>query len=689
MQLTHSIKNEPKMTHRRTKKQHGGMKLSHESLQYLIDNGIEYNDFNVMRFLIANTNGVRIVWDASTYSFIFELTFPHGLIDPYGLPLAASAATFDAFDAFTAGAGAEPGTRVSTFCAKISFVNDGPSGNLRKEFKNVRKETVSSYKADREAVTQRMLFEQFACRRTTAPFVPDVIAHAILSGDQFRAIFGPSQTNPGILSSTDASTRPDILGTPKEIYDWIDAWIASDGIMVDVILMEMMDLQRTVPSVPRSQPFQMIYQLRSRASAYLQAALRMMANIASVRGKGILPTDFHEGNGMATHDGLQLYLIDWGGLWNLFIPEDRAKVLHDFAHICARAFTTEQEESANAIAQLTAASSDKDKRLARFPSLEGLCHFFKLNFNKFNASSDRDKIVRELNQKFETDLTGYVDFTCVAPTAPDVHHALMMVAFVDFMSNRMNSNYPFCQCGSVLNVVYPDQAGTVSTTYIRVTAFDDFRTFLKTFEVKQVPSNTRLPDVVAMIKENVQLCSSACAPLSPSDLRPDVWVNEEITRRAEARLESARLEEARLAHEMALAEEARRLAADRLAKEEKAAAKEAKRVAKETEAAIKRLAAARTPRIAKPKTESKRTQASDDAQIKSAVAQAAQAQAQGEPVQDVAVPTSWLSRLNPLSWEPRSWLSRLSRLSRSRQGGTRKQRKQCKQCKSFTKRRHN
>ena len=136
MQLTHSIKNEPKMTHRRTKKQHGGMQLSDETLQYLIDNGIEYNDFNIMRVLIANTNGVRIVWDASTYSFVFELTFPPGLIDlidPYGLPLDASAATFDAFTAATP----EPGTRVSTFCAKISFVNDGPS--LRKEYKNVRK----------------------------------------------------------------------------------------------------------------------------------------------------------------------------------------------------------------------------------------------------------------------------------------------------------------------------------------------------------------------------------------------------------------------------------------------------------------------------------------------------------------------------------------------------------------------
>ena len=127
------------MTYRCTKKrqQQGGMKFSREVLKYFIKRGVEhneeYNDFNIMRVLIANANGVRIVWDKSTYSFIFELTFTHGLIDPYGVDLADSASTFDAFTAATP----EPGTRVSTFCAKISFVNDGPS--LRKEYKNVRK----------------------------------------------------------------------------------------------------------------------------------------------------------------------------------------------------------------------------------------------------------------------------------------------------------------------------------------------------------------------------------------------------------------------------------------------------------------------------------------------------------------------------------------------------------------------
>jgi hypothetical protein len=69
------------------RRQQGGMKLNHEVLQHFIDRGIEYNDLNVMNFLIANTNDIRIVWDASTYSFIFELTFPDGLIDPYGLNL--------------------------------------------------------------------------------------------------------------------------------------------------------------------------------------------------------------------------------------------------------------------------------------------------------------------------------------------------------------------------------------------------------------------------------------------------------------------------------------------------------------------------------------------------------------------------------------------------------------------------
>jgi hypothetical protein len=680
-----------KMTHNRTNKAHkrrqqGGMKLNHEVLQHFIDRGIEYNDLNVMNFLIANTNDIRIVWDASTYSFIFELTFPDGLIDPYGLDLADSAATFAAFTGASAAAAAgtpEPGTHVSTFCAKISFVHDGPS--LIKEYNKIRKQTVSSDKATREARTQGMLFEEFACFRTTAPFVPDVIVHAILSGDQFRGIFGT------VLSST---------APTKKIYDWLNAWIASDGIMVDVIFMEMMDLQRTAPGVPRNKQFKMIHSLRSHQAQHQLAALRMMAEIALVRGKGIMPHDFHEGNGLATEDGLQLYLIDWGGLFNLKIEADRRSVLSIFKKMCRQSYNTSAEASAQAKTKAAATNDYKEKRLARFPSLEELCGFFQIRFDP--SAFDRDATIDELTHLFQEDLDGFVDFTCDAPTPQNVHKALMMVAFVDFMANRMNLNHPYCQCGNVLKVVYPDQDVTVpTTTGIDVTAFDDFRFFLRTFEVDSFPSHTRLPQVVAMITENVRLCPSACAPLPLSHLRASSWVNEEITKRAAARLEAertraeadriraeaermraeeaARLEAARLeaARLEAARLEAARLEAARLEAARLEAAKEAERLKNAKKMGVRKL-----PTSSKAKEVAKLQVHAQQVHAQQVHAQQ-QAPSAAASVADVAVSRSWLSKLNPKSWSLSlpAWLSK-------KKGGTRKQCKQRTQRKCFTKRRN-
>jgi hypothetical protein len=660
------------------RRQQGGMKFTHEVLQHFIDRGIEYNDLNVMNFLIANTNGIRVVWDASTYSFIFELTFPHGLIDPYGLDLADSAATFAAFTGARAAAAAgtpEPGTRVSTFCAKISFVHDGPS--LIKEYNKMRKQTVSSDKATREALTQDMLFKEFACFRTTAPFVPDVIVHAILSGVQFQAIFETK------LSST---------APTKKIYDWLNAWIASEGIMVDVILMEMMDLQRTAPGVARNQPFTMIHSLRLRShqAPYQLAALRMMAEIALVRGKGIMPHDFHEGNGLATEDGLQLYLIDWGGLFNLKIEADRRSVLSIFKKMCRQSYITSAEASAQAKTKADATNDYKTKRLARFPSLEELCGFFQIRFDP--SAFDRDATIDELTHLFQEDLDGFVDFTCVAPTPQNVHKALMMVAFVDFMANRMNLNHPYCQCGNVLKVVYPDQDVTVTiTTGFDVTAFDDFRFFLRTFEVDSFPSHTRLTQVVDMITENVRLCPSACAPLPVSHLRANSWVNEEIAKRAAERLEAERMraEEERMRVEeerMRVEEERMRAEAERMRAEEErmraeAEADKMRRAADAKEAASrKRLETlAKTRGVNKPPTSSKAEE------VKKLQAQAAQASAAPlAPPSAAAAPAA-----------TRSWLARMSsRVSEwwKRKGGTRKQHKKNhmrNHKRNATKRRHN
>ena len=675
---------------------------------------------------------VKIVWDASTYSFIFQLTLPPGglsLLDTFGLSLADSADTLAAFAASTP----ELGTPIKTFCAKISFVYDGPT-SLQKEYHSRIKQTTTTAKANREADIQRMLFEEFACRRSTASFVPDVLAHAILTRQEFVQVFGKA------LSSTAKSTKQGILGTPKEIFDWISGWTYVEPINVDVILMEMMDFERTAPTVPRTTEFTMIHSLRSSTSLHRQAALRMMAEIALVRGKGVMPHDFHEGNGLATRDGEQLYLIDWGGLFYLVNPADLAKVLDDFDILCAHAKNIEQDEIANEIANAQklakGAKTHDEKKLARFPCLQDLCGFFQIPFG-----ADRATNISNLTQKFQANLIAFDDFTCVEPNPLNVHRALTMLGFVDFMSNRMNFNYPHCQCGSVLSVVYPNQSASgPSATGIPVSAFDDFRTFLKTFAVDAFPANTRLPNVVAFIKEITQLCPSACAsgPLSKDQLRPS-WMPGEALRlikEAEARrvaqeaeakrvaqeAEARRLEEARI---LAQEAEARRIAQLRAAQEaelraaqeaeaRRIAEAEAKRIAKakqiqiEIELKQKQAASAAKSTASAAKSTASAAKAADSRarlmslsnragvlkpetkitskqsalaahQIQSAIA--AQQEPQQPQQQEPAVPTGLLSKLYRVSaaLDPRKWFKR--------QGGTRKHKNRNHQH-NATKRRH-
>jgi len=659
-----NVSMQPKMTHSRTKRrqqQHGGMQLGRAIKQRLLAKDI--SEVNTIAFLVSVAD-VRVVWDTSTFSFIFELTLPSGLelLDPFGLPLADSADTLAAYAADTT----ELGTPVTTFCAKISFVHDAAT-HLLKDYHGEMKETTTTVNAYKEADTQRGLFENLSCQGTEASFVPDVIAHAILTGDQFRGIFGPS------LSSRATSKSPHIFGTPNGIYKWIVEWIESNGIMVDVILMEMMDFERTAPDVLRTKPFQMIYSLR-RKPEYIPAALRMVAEIAVVRGKGIMPHDFHDGNGMTTPDGMQLYLIDWGGLFNLSIRADIDKVLEHFENMCAKSKTTELEEMQSAVAATKAikAKTHEEIRLTRFPCLEDLCRFFQITF----VASDRDETIGNLRAKFVADLGARRDFTCNAPDELTVHHALMMVAFVDFMANRMNSNYPNCQCGNVMSVVYPDQVGTyTSSTGIDVSEFDDFRTFLKKFKVNSLPlppplpppplpprPPSNLPVVVKFITEIAGRCSSA-ACLQVSELRPS-WMQAARLEVAEAmRLaaERQRLEEERLAAERQRLEE-ERLAAERQRLEEERLAERQVRAPKAMRKPPKGVV--KLANVPKPEQLKEQAQAQQ--------AQSHQAQA------GVAVPTSWLSKFNPMNWLP--W---------KRKGGTRKQCKQCRPRKCFTKRRHN
>jgi hypothetical protein len=142
---------------------------------------------------------------------------------------------------------------------------------------------------------------------------------------------------------------------------------------------------------------------------------------------------------MAIPNGSQVYIVDLGGIFNLAIPEDRAKVLSDFKKMCERSKTTAKEESDHALEAAKNTSDTTQKLRARFPCLQDLCGFFEIDFKNPPFPNARDENIKKLREKFEEELnTGFVDFMCVAPTPKNVHHALALAACIDFMYNKMN-----------------------------------------------------------------------------------------------------------------------------------------------------------------------------------------------------------------------------------------------------------
>lgn len=666
----------------RKHQQHGGMKLGEMVKRYLSNISRNVTDLEIIRALVSNVNRCRVVYDMSTYSFILELTMQdYRLMDLFEYPLAASI-DVPGNDAL--------GTPVNNFCVKLSFVHQ--VDNLSKVYRGRNKQAVLPEKAIKESNTQKALFEEFGCLRTTAPFVPDIIAHHILTRTEFNEIFerilspGHAGHAMGIPVAIDsfAPGVNGVNGNAQEIYEWVNQWFNEDGIRVDVNLMEMLDVERAGPGAFGFNRFQIIHSLRADPVAYGNAAIRMTGQIAAVAGKKVALRDSHGGNGLATPDGSQVYLIDLGGTFYLNNPEDVEKILRYFRIMCGNSILEAAEESKHA-KLLVSAMQDKTTKsmlLKRHPSVEDLCGFFEIPFEP----ASRPAMELGLNKKFHAELTGgFVDFMCVPPTLENVHRTLMLIAFIDFMANRMECEHPYCQCGDVLEVVYPNQSGSYPITIgIHVRTFCDFRTFLKTFSLNSLPpGQTRLNDVVAVIQSIVAPCSSGCAAIRPQQLRPN-WQS----RQAEARILAQEAEARRLAQEA----QTRRKQPDekrmKNAPAKTAAAKTAATKTAATKTATEKESRDRLIRlssksgIAKPPTTSKKSDALAAHQIQSAQQkpQQEEPQQQQNPQQQepVAVPRSWLSRLSS-RLDPRSWFKR--------KGGTRKHKKRNHR-RNATKRRH-
>ena len=278
------------------------------------------------------------------------------------------------------------------------------------------KVTVTSDEADREVEMQKTLYEDLSCVNTKGAFIPDVVAHVMMEPGEFTAMIGSLKERikkPGLMQ----------LFTNSETYDafnWIDDQLEEDaGRKVDIIIMELA-------------PGQTVASLSDWRDGSLGTAAA--AVVTAVKGHAVLPFDLHPGNTMMQ----RFYpanpfsrmnpiptLIDFGRWWRL--PRDENKLKRIFQELQQRD-------------KLNVASSPI--------TMGNLCHFFGCD-------------VAELEEKFQDELdflkTGN-DACCSKLQGPNAlkntHRTLMMIAFIDFMTNRCEFDFTKCQFRYSMTHVY-------------------------------------------------------------------------------------------------------------------------------------------------------------------------------------------------------------------------------------------
>jgi hypothetical protein len=303
------------------------------------------------------------------------------------------------------------GVEVSSFCMKITFVNEG--GLPVYEYNTMDGVTIEKTPINDEGIVkqvtiQRKLYERF----TLAPFVPRVFAASIFSNKDSITLFN------SLLHSTRA-----VLVIDKKsrhvVESIVDHVTENPTLRVDVFLMEYMDSQyATLDTCSFKRDGG--YDTEICKSGYQH----MAANLACAAGAQYILYDAHNSNGLFNRKADKVVLLDVGDAFDVSDDGDIKKMKDKFNELV---------------------SSDKGYLIPELRNFFGV--------------KDESKLVDE----FVANLT-CTDFTKQGPDIRDIHHSLMMVAFVDFMMN-----YPTIRCRYTMESIYGKSG------------FENFNKFLTTF----------------------------------------------------------------------------------------------------------------------------------------------------------------------------------------------------------------
>lgn len=257
--------------------------------------------------------------------------------------------------------------------------------------------------------------------------------------------------------------------------------------------------------VSEHQIFQPLRQLTP--DALEASSIRVAAQMVLVGTQGIAPHDIHEDNAFGVMGGTRTTIIDLGGILDMRDKNDVHKLVRCF-NMCdyERYKITSKEQDEQNLREFNAKRTtenptEQDILRIMDPSLEELCLFLDVDMTRPPDITDtayRQQLKNKLVKKFRTEIQQcFVDFGKKGPTMKNVHFRLMILAFIDFMYNRIELNHPYCQSRQILERVYP--VGPI---------FKDFRSFLKGFKLRTLPSQNNVAKVVANIEEHLRPCPS-------------------------------------------------------------------------------------------------------------------------------------------------------------------------------------
>lgn len=207
---------------------------------------------------------------------------------------------------------------------------------------------------------------------------------------------------------------------------------------------------------------------------------------------------------------------------------DRNNLFEIFSQMCNLSFTWSSAETANSISLFKAIHepiTNQSILMTMFPSLEDLCFFFNITLKRDGTEISEDKlkiiIIEQLVREFTEAILKCFSANSSPLTEADVHFRLMMIAFIDFMYNRIKLNHPYCQCSEILEVVYPPQEAVITSVGKPMTSsFKEFRSFLTMFNLRELPKTNLVVSVVDYINEYLQPCPSG-ETIKETQLKPN------------------------------------------------------------------------------------------------------------------------------------------------------------------------